>query len=74
MSDEDIGDLFSDDLDEYSRPSSFAGLCIAVWLICGKIIVVIFVHRGIGPLLFHRCSCADAWSNTQQPTSAHLSQ
>jgi hypothetical protein len=39
-----------------------------------KIIVVIFVHRGVGPLLFRGRSCAGARSNTQQPASARLSQ
>jgi hypothetical protein len=47
---------------------------IAVLFICGKIIVVIFVHHGVGPSLLRGRSCAGALSNTQQPASARLSQ
>jgi hypothetical protein len=47
-------------------------LRIAVLLVRGKIIVVILVHRGVGPSLFRGRSCAGAWSNTEQPTSARL--
>jgi hypothetical protein len=57
----------------YNRHTSFAGLSIAVLLIRGKI-VVIFVHRGVGPSLFRGHPCAGARSNTQQPASARLSQ
>jgi hypothetical protein len=57
-----------------SRPFSLAGVRIAVLLIRGKIIVVIYVHRGVGPSLFRGRSCAGARSNTQQPASARLSQ
>jgi hypothetical protein len=39
-----------------------------------SIIVVIFVHRGVGLSLFRGRSCAGARSNTQQPASARLSQ
>jgi hypothetical protein len=45
-----------------------------VLLVFGKIVVVIFVHRGMGPALFRGRSCAGARSNTQQPASARLSQ
>jgi hypothetical protein len=42
---------------QYSRPASFADLRIAVLLIGGKIIVVIFVHLGgVGPSLLDRRS------------------
>jgi hypothetical protein len=56
------------------RHASFTGFLIAVLFICRKVIVVIFVHRGVGPSLFRDCSCAGARSNTQQPASARLSQ
>jgi hypothetical protein len=55
---------------QYSRLASFAGLRIAVLLIRGKIIVVILVHRGVGPSLFCGRSCAGARSKPQLPTSA----
>jgi hypothetical protein len=42
----------TDNRNIYSRPSPFVGLCIALLLICGKIIVVIFMHHGVGPSLF----------------------
>jgi hypothetical protein len=57
MSDEDIGGLFSDDMGEYSSPSSFAGLCTAVLLIHGKTIVIMFVQHGIGHSFFRRHCC-----------------
>jgi hypothetical protein len=50
-----------------STPSSFAGLCTAVVLIRETTIVVIFVHRGVGPSLFRGHSCAGARSSSQQP-------
>jgi hypothetical protein len=58
----------------YTRPSSFVGLRIAVLLISGKIIVVIFVHCGVVLSLFLGRSCAGARSNAQQTISARLSQ
>jgi hypothetical protein len=53
-----------------SRRPSFADVRIAVLVIRGKIIMVIFVLRGVGPSLFRGRSCAGARSNTQQPASA----
>jgi hypothetical protein len=58
----------------HSTPSSFADLRIAVLLIHLKIIVGIFVHRGVGPSLFRGRSCAGARSITQQRESARLAQ
>jgi hypothetical protein len=58
----------------YSRLTSFTRLCITVLLIRRKIIVVIFVHHGIGLSLFHGRSCAGARRNTLQHASACKSQ
>jgi hypothetical protein len=38
----------------YITPTSFGGLCVAILLVCRKTVVVIFVHRGIGPSLLRR--------------------
>jgi hypothetical protein len=62
--------LFTQNILLYSRPALLAGLHIMVLLIHGKIVEAIFVHHGIGLLLFHGCSCAGARSSTQQPASA----
>lgn len=49
----------------YRSPPLFVGLHIMVLLIYRKIIVVIFVHHSIGPLLFCAYACTGTQSNTQ---------
>jgi hypothetical protein len=61
---------FQQTMNKVKKEKKRAGLRIAVLHIRGKIIVVIFVHCGVGPSLFHGRSCAGARYNTQQPASA----
>lgn len=49
----------------------FRELCIVVLLFLRKVIVVMFVHRGVSPALISSRSCAGARRNTLEP--AHLS-
>jgi hypothetical protein len=51
----------------------FTGFGLTVLLNREKIVVVIYVNRGLRPSLFRGRSCAGARSDTQQPASARLS-
>lgn len=49
-------------------------LLIAVLFICGEFVMVVFVHRGVGPPLFLGRFCAGARINAEKHASPCLHQ